>query len=214
MKLNYAFGLSLIISLLAIFSVHASDLASDFDRDLTEARTVFLRGVDGDRNAVRKATQRFKNLSRKNPQEPVLQAYLGACMTLQGRDAANNLDKRRLTEDGLGKIDRALALQSERTDQGSAHHLDTLLVAANSFIHIPAFFNRHDRGKQLLQQILDDHGFDGMAVEFKAATYLAAALVAHGDGDDDAYRRYLDLTVSADPDGRDGRFASSLREEL
>ena len=214
MKLNYALGVCLSISLLTIVSVHASDQVSDFDRELSEARTVFLMGVDGDRHAVRNASLRFKSLSHRNPQEPVLMAYLGACMTLQGRDAANNLDKRRLTEDGLGKIDRALVLQSERQGQDSVHDLDTLLVAANSFIHIPAFFNRRDRGKALLGQILDDHGFDGMAPGFKAATFLAAALVAHGDGDNTAYRHYLDLTVSTDPDGRDGRLASSLREEL
>jgi len=214
MKLNHMLGPALIISLLAIMPAYASSQASDFDQDLSAARTVFLQGVDGDKHAVRKATQRFKSLNHRNPQEPVLLAYLGACMTLQGRDAANNLDKRRLTEDGLGKIDRALAMQADSADQDAVHHLDTLLVAANSFIHIPAFFNRHDKGKQLLQQILDDNGFDAMAAGFKAATYLAAALVANGDGDDAGYRHYLDLTVAADPDGRDGRFATSLRKEL
>lgn len=214
MKLNNMPGFGLLLSLLLIVPAHASDQAADFDAALGKARTVFLKGVDGDRRAVRDATLRFKKLNHRNPQEPVLLAYLGACMTLQGRDAANNLDKRRLTEDGLGKIDRALAMQSEKQDQGSVHHLDTLLVAANSFIHIPAFFNRHDRGKQLLQQILDDRGFDGMASGFKAATYLAAALMARGDGDNAAYRHYLDLTVAIDPDGRDGHFASSMREEL
>lgn len=210
MKLTYATGLGLLMALLVIFPLQASD----FDRDLAEARTVFLQGVDGDKNAVRTAIRRFKSLSHKNPQEPVLLAYLGACMTLQGRDAGNNLDKRRLTEDGLGKIDKALSMQAERADQGSDHHLDTLLVAANSYIHIPAFFNRHDKGRQLLQQILDDSNFGAMAAGFKAATYLAAALVAHGDGNEAAYRRYLDLTMTVDPNGRDGRFASSLRKEL
>ena len=210
MKLNYSLAFALFLPLLVTSPVQAGD----FDHELTEARTVFLQGVDGDRHAVRKAIQRFKHLSHQNPQEPVLLAYLGACMTLQGRDAANNLNKRRLTEDGLGKIDKALTMQAQRTDQNPVHDMDTLLVAANSFIHIPAFFNRHDKGKQLLQQILDDSGFDGMAAGFKAATYLAAALVANGDGDNDAYRHYLDLTVSTDPEGRDGRFASSLREEL
>ena len=85
MKLTYATGLGLLMALLVIFPLQASD----FDRDLAEARTVFLQGVDGDKNAVRTAIRRFKSLSHKNPQEPVLLAYLGACMTLQGRDAGN-----------------------------------------------------------------------------------------------------------------------------
>lgn len=140
-------------------------------------------------------------------------AYLGASMTLQGRDAANNIEKRRITEQGLGVIDRALEL-SESADQSPPRYLDTLLVAANSYIHIPSFFNRYDEGKRLLQEILAHSAFDGMAAGFKAAAYLAAALVAHGEGDDGAYRRYLDLAVSTDPEGRDGRFASKLIEEL
>lgn len=196
--------------LVAVWPVQADDA----DSELTEARTVFLRGVDGDKRAVRDATQRFKSLSHRNPQEPVFLAYLGASMTLQGRDATNNIDKRRLTDDGLRTIDRALDLSSKGADQESPRYLDTLLVAANSYIHIPSFFNRHDQGKQLLDDILAHRNFDDMADGYKAATYLAEALVAQGEGDEDAYRRYLDLTVSTDPEGRDGRFASKLIEEI
>jgi len=187
--------------------------ADDIDHELAEARSIFLRGVDGDKRAVRDALQLFRSLNQDHPQEPVFIAYLGACMTLQGRDAANNIEKGRLTDEGLGEIDRALKLLSASADRGSPRYLDTLLVATNSFIHIPSFFNRYDEGKRLLQEILAHRGFDGMAAGFKAATYMAAALVAHGEGDEKEYRRYLDLTVSTDPEGRDGGFASKLLEE-
>ena len=198
------------VLLVVVWPAHADEL----DHELTEARAVFLRGVDGDKRAVRDALQRFRSLRQDHPQEPVFMAYLGACMTLQGRDAANNIEKGRLTDEGLGEIDRALKMLSADGDQGSPRTLDTLLVAANTFIHIPSFFNRYDEGKRLLQEILAHRSFDGMAAGFKAATYMAAALVAHGEGDDDAYRRYLNLTVSTAPEGRDGRFASKLLEEL
>jgi len=46
----------------------------------------------------------------------------------------------------------------------------------------------------------------------KAAAYMAAALVAHGEGDDAEYRRYLNLIVNTDPGGRYGRKASKLLE--
>lgn len=202
--------LALLLLLLAIWPAHADDV----DRELTEARKVFLLGVDGDRRAVRDATQRFKSLSHRHPQEPVFLAYLGASMTLQGRDASNNIDKRRLTEDGLRIIDRALEKSSKSGDRDSPRYLDTLLVAANACIHIPSFFNRHDQGKRLLDEILAHRNFDDMAAGYKAATYLAAALVVQGEGDEDAYRRYLDLTVSTDPEGRDGQFASKLLEDM
>jgi len=210
MNLKYHLQFYLLLSLLPIVSAHADA----FDNTLTEARTVFLQAVDGDKRAVRDATKRFKKLSHNNPQEPVLLAYLGACTTLQGRDALNNINKRRLTEEGLDKIDRALNQLADNKYYPAYKRLDTMLVAASSYIHIPAFFNRHDKGKQLLAQILDDQGFDGMVAGFKAATYMAAALISHGDNDKDAYRRYLDLIVKTDPNGRDGRLASEMIKEL
>ena len=198
-----------IMLLLVMFPAHAENI----DKELTEARNIFLKGVDGDKRAVRKATNRFRSLSLSHPNEPVFLAYFGACMTLQGRDLQNNIEKKRVTEEGLAKIDRALEMNPYREAQGSAMYLDTLLVAANSFIHIPSFFNRYDKGKQLLNEILQHRDFDGMAPGFKAATYMAAALVARGAGDDKEYVRYLDLTVGTDPGGRDGLLAGKLLEE-
>jgi hypothetical protein len=189
--------------------------AEDTDHDLTEARAVFLKGVDGNARAVRDATRRFQSLSQAHPQEPVFIAYLGASMTLQGRDAANNIERQRLTEEGLREVDRALKLQqSSNADPSSPRYLDTLLVGANTYIHLPAFFNRYDQGKRLLQEIQGNKNFDAMAAGYKAAVYMAAALVAHGEKDEDAYRHYLDLTVSTDPDGRDGKAAKKMMQEL
>lgn len=195
-----------ILLLVAVWPAYADDM----DPQLNEARAIFLRGVDGDRRAVRAAMQRFEALSESYPNEPVYIAYIGACETLQGRDAPNVFEKRRRTEEGLSDIDRALKSLSADPDGRSPHELDTMLVAANAFIHIPAFFNRYERGRQLLQKILGDRGFDAMAPGFKSASYLAAALVAHGDDDDKAYRDYLKLAAAADPDGRDGSLAGKL----
>jgi len=188
--------------------------ANRMDNELTEARAVFLKGVDGDKRAVRDAVQRFKSLSRAHAEEPVFQAYLGASMTLQGRDAPNNIEKGRITDEGLGVLDRALDAQLAKPDPGSVHTLDTMLVAANTYIHLPAFFNRYEQGKDLLQKILAHPDFEGMAPGYKAAAYVAQALVSHGDADDAAYRRYLELTVSTDPKGRNGEFASKRLQEL
>ncbi|MCC6302188.1 MAG: hypothetical protein IT489_05240 [Gammaproteobacteria bacterium] len=203
-----------MVFLLLLVMVWPAQADSGEDPGLTEARTVFLRGVDGDKRAVRDAVQRFKTLSRAHAGEPVFQAYLGAAMTLQGRDAPNNIEKGRITEEGLGVLDRALDAQMAKPDPGSVHTLDTMLVAANTYIHLPAFFNRYQQGKDLLQKILAHPDFDGMAPGYKAAAYLAQALVSHGDADDEAYRRYLELTVGADPKGRDGEFAGKRLQEL
>lgn len=205
--------MSRLICFLMLFPLVSPVVAEDIDSELTDARNIFLKGVDGDKRAVRTATNRFRSLSLSHPNEPVFLAYFGACLTLQGRDLQNNIERKRVTDEGLAKIDRALEMNPYREDQGSAMYLDTLLVAANSFIHIPSFFNRYDKGKQLLNEILQHRGFDAMAPGFRAATYMAAALVAQGDNDDKAYRHYLDLTVKSDPAGRDGRLASKMLGE-
>ncbi|MCC6207423.1 MAG: hypothetical protein IT488_04665 [Gammaproteobacteria bacterium] len=203
-----------IACLLLLVMVWPAQAVDREDRELAEARAVFLKGVDGDKRAVRDAVQRFKSLSRAHADEPVYQAYLGASMTLQGRDAPNNIEKGRITEEGLGVLDRALAAQLAKPDPGSVHTLDTMLVAANTNIHLPAFFNRYQQGRELLQKIIAHSDFDAMAPGYKAAVYVAQALVSHGDADDAAYRRYLELTVSTDPEGRDGEFASKRLQEL
>ena len=210
MILNLGLRFCLFVVLLTIFPAQADDISSE----LTDARNIFLQGVDGDKSAVRNAVNRFRSLSQRHPETPIYIAYLGASITLQGRDAPNGIDKQRLTEEGLDEIDRALELFSHDNDEPSSRRLDTLLVAANSFIYIPSFFNRYERGKRLLREILEHNDFKEMAAGFKAAAYFTAALIARGDGDENEYHRYLNLTVNTDPQGRDGRFASELLEEL
>ena len=206
--MNLGLRLCLIALLLATTPVQADDI----DKGLTEARNIFLKGVDGDKRAVRDAARRFRSMSQRYPDDPVYLAYLGASMTLQGRDASNGIEKQRLTDEGLSKVDRALELLSADDNLPPARRLDTLLVAANSFIYIPSFFNRYESGKRLLRDVLEHPDFNGMAAGFKAAAYFAAALVAHGDGDENEYHRYLTLAADADPQGRDGRAASALLE--
>lgn len=206
MILNSALRFGLIAMLLASIPARAIEI----DSQLTEARNTFLKGVDGDKRAVRDATRQFRSMSQGHPDDPVYLAYLGASLTLQARDEPNGIEKQRLTEEGLTKIDRALGLLSANDALPPPRRLEALLVAANSFIHIPSFFNRYEKGKGLLYEILESPDFDGMAAGFRSAAYMAAALVASGSGDESGYHRYLTLTADTDPQGRDGRAANEL----
>ena len=214
MNLNLALRFCLFVLPLAILPALFPVWAADIDSELAEARNIFLQGVDGDKGAVRTAVNRFRSLSQSHPKDPVYLAYYGASITLQGRDAANGINKQRLTEDGLDKIDQALKQLYADHNVPSSRRLDTLLVATNSFIYIPSFFNRYDRGKRLLREVMEHKDFKAMPAGFKAATYFTAALVARGDGDKKEYRRYLELIINTDPQGRDGRAASKMLEEL
>jgi len=203
----FRFGL-----LALIFSIPPA-YADEPNNELVEARNIFLQGVDGDQRAVREATKRFRSLSASDPKNPVYLAYLGASMTLQGRDAPNNLDKQRLTEQGLRKVDQALSRLPKDSAAQAEAYLDTLLVAADTFVYIPAFFNRYEQGRDLLQVILDHRAFKNMAEPYKAAVYYTAALVARGDGDVKEYQHYLRLCADTDPEGRDGRAAKAMLEQ-
>ena len=193
-----------------VLPVHANTI----DNELMEARNIFLRGVDGDRQAVRKAEKRFRTLNARYPENSVFMAYLGASVTLKGRDAQNNLDKQRLTEEGLRRIERALSYLPDNNGEHSSEYLDTLLVVADTFLYIPAFFNRYERGRHLLNEILGHHHFNKMAAGYKAATYFTAAVIARGNGLENEYMRYLKLTEEADPQGRDGQAAKQLLRDL
>ena len=78
-------GIFLFMLLLAIFPAQADD----FDSVLAAARNTFLQAADGDKPSVRNAANRFLSLSRSHSKEPVILAYYGASITLQGRDAGN-----------------------------------------------------------------------------------------------------------------------------
>jgi len=169
--------------------------------------------VDGDKHAVSEASRLFRALNLREPENPVYLAYLGASITLQGRDAPNNVDKQRLTEAGLRKVDHAFDVLLDRGRRASAVYLETLLVITNTYIHIPAFFDRYNRGRALLQVILEHGDFESMSPQFKAAAYFTAALVALGDHTDEQYRHFLKLSAATDPDGRNGRVARELLQD-
>jgi|GEM_PF-3324793 len=205
---------SIVRLVLAILLLSISPAqANDINNELTAARNVFLQGVDGDKRAVRKATKHFRALSTRYPENPVFIAYLGASMTLKGRDAQNNLDKQRLTEEGLGIIEQALSRLPEDNDEHSTEYLETLLVVADTFVYIPAFFNRYERGRHLLQEILNHRNFSSMAAGYKAAAYFTAANIARGKGMEDEYRHYLTLAENTDPQGRNGQSARQLLKQ-
>jgi len=208
-----SFPLVLQSILFALIFSGTPALAGEADDDLVEARTNFLQGADGDKRAASESTRLFRALSMREPENPVYLAYFGASMTLQGRDTPNNVDKLRLTEAGLRNVDHAFDVLLGHGRRASAVYLETLLVITNTYIHIPAFFDRYNRGRALLQVILEHGDFEGMSRQFRAAAYFAAALVALGDQTHEQYRHFLKLSAETDPDGRNGRAAQELLQD-
>lgn len=179
-----------------------------FEQDIAAARELFLQAVDGGKREVRKATRRFRTLRDRYPDNTVVQAYLGACTSLQARDAGSGVNKQRYAEEALGQVDAALAGIPEGAE--AALVLETKLVVAHTLIHMPPFLNRFDAGAALVEELLADERLQDMPAPFRAGVHLAAAKVAHGSGADDPYRRHLNSAVELDPDGRNGRRAAAM----
>jgi hypothetical protein len=81
-------------------------------------------------------------------------------------------------EDGLARLDKALALLTPTNGTALTHGVPTALsvklVAANTFLAVPGFMNRHDRGERLLNQVLSDPLLVSAPAEFRAAVQKAA----------------------------------------
>lgn len=182
--------------------------ADDFARDIAAARTLFLQAVDGGKREVRKATRHFRTLRDRYPANTVVQAYLGACTSLQARDAGSGVNKQRYAEEAIKQVEAALAGIPE--DAEPAVVLETKLVVAHTFIHMPPFLNRLDAGSALVEELLADARLQDMPAPFRAGVYLAAAKVAKRRGDDESYRRHLNSAMELDADGRNGRRAAAM----
>lgn len=77
--------------------------------DLTVAVNLHNTGVDGDKEAVKKAQKMFKQICAENPQDCLAEAYLGSATALLGRDEIDPNKRFKLALDGLKILDRAVS---------------------------------------------------------------------------------------------------------
>lgn len=65
-------------------------------------------GIEGDKNAVKKAYDIFKKINELDPQDLVSEAYLGSLTSLLGRDSIDPNQKLKLALQGLKILDKAI----------------------------------------------------------------------------------------------------------
>ena len=74
-----------------------------------DALEMYDRAVKGDAEAVKKSIDLFKRLNMNDPQNYVIEAYLGSAISLLGRDLINPNDRMKYSVKGLKLIDHAVA---------------------------------------------------------------------------------------------------------
>lgn len=165
------------------------------------ATALFQRAIGGDENAVDGAAQQFATLSAANPGDPVLLTYAGASNALRATTTMLPWKKMGFADEGLARIDKALALLQPAHDapahRGTPASLETRFVAANTFLGMPSMFNRHARGAKLLDDVLASPLLAASPLGFRGAVWLRAGVAAAADKRAADARRWFDQVVSS-----------------
>lgn len=162
----------------AALALGAQAHAATNDAQFEPAFAQFNRAVGGDTSAIAPAAQAFAALVKAEPGNPVLLAYTGAATAMQAATTWMPWKKMGHAEDGLAQLDKALALltpaHNAPLQRGTPAVLEVKLVAANTFLAVPGFMNRKDKGLKLLNDVLASPLLAQSPAEFQKAVADAA----------------------------------------
>lgn len=148
------------------------------DAQFQPAFATFMQAADGNTPAIDKAADAFAALLKAEPTNPVLLAYTGAATSMKSNTTMLPWKKMSYAEDGLAQIDKALAMltpaHSAVVQNGTPGNLEVKLVAANTFLAVPGFMNRHERGVKLVKELLASTALGSTPASFQAAVNKAA----------------------------------------
>ena len=169
------------------------------DDQFREAAALFSQAASGDNATIDKAVEAFTTLLRTEPGNPVLMAYAGASTARLAGTTMLPWKKISHAEDGMAMIDKALAMLTPAHDavvqRGVPGVLEVRFVAANTFLAVPGFMNRGERGAKLLAQVLDSPLFAQAPLGFQGGVWLRAAKLAQADKRLDDARKYLNEVI-------------------
>jgi hypothetical protein len=163
------------------------------------AFVTFSKAVEGDTKAIDAAATAFDTLRKAEASNPVLLAYSGAATSMRANTTWLPWKKMSFAEDGLAQLDKALGLLNASHDaplqQGVPAVLDVKFVAANTFLAVPGFMNRHDRGSRLLADVVNHPLLATSPLPFRGAVWLAAARQTQANKQNADVNRYVELIV-------------------
>lgn len=90
--------------------------AENFDEVFREAANLYMLGVGGDKQAVKDAIDLLKKLHSHEPENHVVEAYLGSALALIGRDAVSPIEKFKNTNNGLKMLDHAVISEPDNIE--------------------------------------------------------------------------------------------------
>lgn len=192
-------ALATLASLSAAGTACAADAAA-----FQHAFQTFNQASAGDKSAVDTAADAFDALLKAEPGNPVLMAYAGASTAMKASTTSMPWKKMGFAEDGLAQLDKSLAMLTPAHDapiqHGTPGTLEVRFIAANTFLAVPGFMNRGERGAKLLADVLASPLFERAPLPFKGQVWMrAAALAAKEQRKDDARRWFNEVIQNAAP---------------
>jgi len=148
------------------------------DAQFQPAFATFMQAAEGNPSAIDNAADAFATLLKTEPTNPVLMAYTGAATSMKANTTWLPWKKMSHAEDGLAQLDKALAMLTAAhnavVQNGTPGNLEVKLVAANTFLAVPGFMNRHERGVKLVKDLLASPALATAPKEFQTAVNKAA----------------------------------------
>ena len=195
---HFATCLALAVALAGAVAVTTAAAAPEAAFD--SAFQTFNAASAGDEAAIDKAYDAFDALLKAEPANPVLMAYTGASLSMKANTTMLPWKKMSYADDGMGLIDKALAMLTPANDapmqHGTPGSLEVKFVAANTFLAVPGFMNRGARGAKLLNEVVTSPLLAGSPPGFKGAVWLRAAALAASEKRNDDARRYLNEVIA------------------
>lgn len=150
-------------------------------------RSDFTRAEQGDKSATERSAATLRRLSDANPTDPVVRAYLGSALAMQGRDAWMPWNKMKAVEAGTAELDKALAQLTPGHETAAPGQLsaglETRMNAIGTFIELPDLFHRFEAARAVIKQALAQPALATAPREPKARIYAWAAEAASRAGD-------------------------------
>ncbi|WP_248893754.1 hypothetical protein [Bacillus methanolicus] len=102
-----------------------------------------MKGVDGDKKAVKIAYEIFLKLRKTEPDNALIEAYYGSTLALLGRDAVQPLEKADKAQEGLDSLNQAISMDPNQVVarehlSEAAGVLFPLLGNGDRGLHLPA----------------------------------------------------------------------------
>ena len=161
----------------------------------------FVQATNGDASAIERAAESFTALLKTEPANPVLMAYTGAATAMKATTTWLPWKKMTYAEDGLAQLDKALAMLNPAHDapvqNSTPGVLEVKFVAANTFLAVPGFMNRNERGAKLLREVVASPLLASAPLGFKGSVWLKASAQATSTKNTAEAKYYLDLIMQS-----------------